>query len=889
MKELSHEELVKIQKPAQYLGGEKGSISKVGQTIDLHVCLAFPDVYEVGMSHIGLQILYDLINKDPKMWAERVYVPWPDMEKLLRARSTPLRSLESKRPLAEFDLIGFSMQYELCMTGILTILDLGGVPLLQKDRREKDPLIIGGGPVCYHPEPFADFFDCFLVGDGEELVPEFLAMLRDAKEAGLSRAKILERAAKIEGIYVPSFFEALYEAAESEALRFTGFKPLLPGYTSVRRRVIATLEGASYPTKPIVPNVKPVHDRLSVEVMRGCVRGCRFCQAGYLYRPQRERKPEEILDIVKKSLDQSGFEELSLLSLSTADYCSILPLLSSLKERFAKNDDLAITFPSTRVDALKPELLQEVQPIRRSGFTIAPEAGTQRLRDVINKGVTDEELMQTCQNVFGLGWNSVKLYFMIGLPTETDQDLYGIIETARRVKGIAGRNRDVTVSVSTLVPKPHTPFQWAEQIGEEETLRRQRLLAYELKRSRITFRYHEPRSSVLEGVFARGDRRLGSAILRAYQLGCRLEAWSEHLREDLWLQAFSECGIDPLSYLKERSIGQALPWDHISCDIDKAYFKKEWERALALRTTPDCLTETCSNCGACDYDAMRNVLFDRKRTESRLQIVNPAWDPIIAARENGQPIEIGRRGKITAPLDTELQHEPSGSYNLVEYLKTEVDSKIPRRRRGALEEKQRLRLRYSKKSVASYVGHLELASIFFRACRRAKLPLSFTKGFNPGPRLSFGPPLQLGLESSQEYVDLFLTASITPEILITSLNSELPEGVRALECSEVPLNGKSIQATIRKQSYAVSFLDPKDAKPLLDSWRACTLNRERGRSSKTVSLAEYVTEVAENGTGLNFTLSYANGGSLKPSEVVEALFGASAEISQISKVGVEFS
>jgi len=895
---ISDQEMLCVTKPAQYMGGESGSVLKTDSEVELHFCLAFPDTYEVGMSHIGFQILYDLINRDPKVWAERVYAPLQDMDALLRKRGAPLRSLEGKRPLSQFDIVGFSLQYELCMSGILNILDLGGISLLQKERTENMPLVIGGGPVCYHPEPFSDFFDCFLIGDGEELVPEFIALMRQAKKEGLTRKEKLERASQIQGVYVPSLFEPLYEFnAESSYPShgiFRGFKALKPGYEKITRRIIPTLEGAPYPTNPVVPNIKAVHDRLSVEIMRGCVRGCRFCQAGYLYRPQRERSPEDILKIVGDSLKNTGYEELSLLSLSSADYCSILPLLSSLKQRFAPNDDLAISFPSTRVDALTPELLQEVQPIRRSGFTIAPEAGTQRLRDVINKGVTDEEIIETCSNVFKLGWNSVKMYFMLGLPTETDQDILGIIDLGRRVKKIAGHHKDVTVSVSTLVPKPHTPFQWAASIAPGEILRKQQLLARELKRSGITFRYHDSDSTVLETIFARGDRQLGRVILKAYQLGCRLDGWTEQMRFESWMQAFAECGIDPMHYLHERKVEEPLPWDHISCDIPKRYFLKEWKRACEVRTTPDCLTQSCSVCGACDYDAVRNVLFDRERSEKRLGISNPPWQKIIELKKQGLKQDLLDKAGAVPNRDSDqlhkIKHEPGGSYNLRDYLRTETDTSGKRRTRGVLGEKQRIRVRYQKSGISRFISHLELANIFFRAARRGAVPISFTQGFNPRPRMSFGPPLQLGLESDFEFVDLFLSAEILPQELISRMNPELSLGLKLLEARSVDMKADSLQAIITNQRY-LAKLDRSafESFEFSESWPERQLERVRKGSRSNVFLKDFVERVVHKEDQLDFTLPYRDDGSaLKPFEAIAALTGLDANLFEIRKIGSEF-
>ena len=887
--DITDTELVNIQKPAQYLGGERGSIIKNEADIRLRMCLAFPDTYEVGMAHVGMQILYDLLNAIPDIWAERAYQPLPDMEQLLRKKKIPIRSLEAKRPLHEFDVIGFSLQYELCMHGILTILDLAQVPLLAKDRTESDPLIIGGGPVVYHPEPFADFFDAFLVGDGEELAPDFLRRYQELlADKSYTRTDRLKELTKIQGVYVPAFFEPQYTSSGV----FSGFQPLLEGYTEVRRQVLSTLENAPFPRQPLVPNIKAVHDRLSVEVMRGCVRGCRFCQAGYLYRPQRERSPEEIISIVKDSLGNSGYEELSLLSLSTADYCSILPLLNQIKENFARNDEVAISFPSTRVDALTPELLQEVQSVRRTGFTVAPEAGTQRLRDVINKGVKEEELMEMCSNVFRLGWSSIKLYFMIGLPTETMDDIDGIIDLGKKVKKLAGSSRTVTISVSTHVPKPHTPFQWAQQIDIEETKYKQSYLRDRLKRYGIVFRYHSAFSSFIEGVFARADRRLGAVILRAYELGCRMDGWVEEIKPELWLQALEEVGINPNEYLRERAVDEALPWDHISCDIPKRYFQKEWERAIAYRTTPDCLKQTCSICGACDYDATRNVLFDRSRTESRLHILDAPWQPILDRRASGASDVLEGIAPALKDSVPTGRRERSGGYTLKEYLKTESDAgAVPVQPLEPLAQ-QRLRITYAKTGSSRFLSHLELASVFFRAARRAALPIAFSQGFNPRPRFSFGPPLQLGLESTCELVDIYFLTPIAPALCLEKFNSELPAGVHCHSVEDIPIKALSIQASIESLAFEFTQLQDVSLNQFstdTSNWQEIAVNRKRKKSAAMITLGECVRDVSlSNNSGYFTLLSASSVPTLKPFEVVEALTGISADSLSIRKGSTNF-
>ena len=873
---ISEQDLLKVQKPAQYLGGEQNAVYKDDLEIDAHIALAFPDTYEVGMSHLGIQILYQIINEHNRAWAERVYMPFPDMEELMRERGAVLCSLEAKRPLSDFDIVGFSLQYELCSTNILAMLDLANIPFLAAKRCNDDPVIIGGGPYTYHPEALADFFDAFFLGDAEEFFPELIAALCECKTDGkLNRSQFLKRLAEMQGVYVPSEFEPNYD----EEGRLLEVKALNDSRPTITRRLLPSLDGAAYAKNPVVPNVNTVHNRLSVEVMRGCVRGCRFCQAGYLYRPQRERKPQEIVEMIEDSISKTGFEEVSLLSLSTADYCSVVPLLRTLMDSYGEGDKLAISFPSTRVDALTPEVLEQVQRVRRTGFTVAPEGGTQRLRDVINKGVSDEQILETSRNVFRLGWTGIKLYFMIGLPTETDEDLYGIIDIAKRIKALPeAAGKDITVSASTHVPKPHTPFQWAEQITANETIRRQRLLTKGLREAGVNFRYHDPFSSFLEGVFCRSGRELAPVILRAYELGCRLDAWKEHLKEETWMQAFLDCNIDPNFYLRERSVEEALPWDHLSCDIPKSYFAKEYRRALRDKTTADCLTSSCSVCGACDYDISKNVLWPRRETEQ--------W-------YNEQQEQIPE-GSGPGP-------DPSS------------------------ESAERYRLKYEKSGFLRFLGHLELVKIFHRACRRAEIPLSFSAGFHPLPRMSFGPPLQLGISSIADYVDIYLSRpGLEGSELINRLNSELPSGLIVKSAARVSKRAESLQECITKMRFRVQWLcapsgiineyvhqeSKVDSMPDLtqlyaaEVHRAAKLKRKKtkGRKKKGKDrrflIGDYVTDIkfpeccSPNGIARDFEFSLAFDplrGGPKALEVVSALSGLDASGYLIEKIDTIFS
>ncbi len=859
------QELVTLTKPAQYLGGELNSTVKKDQDISAHIALAFPDTYEVGMSHTGLQILYSVINKLPEAWAERVYMPMEDMEALLRKKEESLFSLESRRPLNKFDLVGFSLQYELCATNILTMLDLAGIEFYADNRADNIPLIIGGGPYSYHPEPLAPFFDAFFLGDAEEAVAEVAEAISASKKSlgKFSRKDVLSRITLIEGIYIPNDFKPEYDTLGN----LTAITPQNKDKKEVIRRLLPTLEGAPYPEKPVVPNIKTVHNRLSVEVMRGCVRGCRFCQAGYLYRPQRERSPEEIFKIIETALPQTGYEELSLLSLSTADYCSVVPLLEALMDKYGEGDQLAISFPSTRVDALTPEVLSQVQRVRRTNFTVAPEGGTQRLRDVINKGVSDEQILETCSNVFKMGWTGIKLYFMLGLPTETDEDLNGIIDIARRTKALPeARGKNITVSVSTHVPKPHTPFQWAEQISATETLRKQRLLAGGLRAAKVKFRYHDAFSSFLEGVFARGDRKLAAVIVRAYELGARLDAWTEHLSEDVWMEAFLDCDIDPHYYLRERDVEETLPWEHLSCGIPKSYFQKEWKRALKDRPTPDCLKTSCSICSVCDYDTAKNVLWPRSETETNFRETSRIAKEGISEEEK----ENRRRERIqSAPTN--------GDY--------------------------RIRLEYTKQGNFAFLGHLELVSVFHRAARRSEIPLAYSAGFHPLPRLSFGPPLTLGVESHSEFVDAFFTRPISPKELIELLNNTLPNELKIISAIEMPRKVASISSSISSQRYRVSWsgeimgvfgslngsLSQKTLQDVINEQSITRNANKKYSKNKSLSFADVVTAKDLNDNSFVFDIR-ANPQTTTPkaTEIVNHLLGFGIGECSIEKLSTEF-
>ena len=745
---LQDSSLLSIEKPARYMGGETGTVRK--DHADVRFVLAFPDVYEVGMSHLGLKILYAILNDVDWIAAERVYAPWPDMEDMLRGSSRPLVTLESSTPLGAADILGFTLQHELSYTNILNMLQLGGIPLLASERQEGYPLVLGGGPCALNPEPLADFFDAFLLGDGEEAVVEIAEAYRAWKRGGTPKEDLLQRLSVIKGVYVPSFFHVSYKKDGGIA----EITPLREGYEGVRRRIVSDLENAPYPTRPVVPFLKTVHDRVSMEIARGCASGCRFCQAGFIYRPVRERTPEKILQAIDATLKNTGYEEITLLSLSTADYSCISPLLRSLMARYSE-ERIAVSLPSLRVGKLTREMVDEIKKVRKTGFTLAPEAGSERLRQVINKGITEEALLENAFEIYSAGWRVIKLYFMIGLPSETMEDVQGIVDLSAKVKREGkktGCGGDVNVSVGSFVPKAHTPFQWEQQITYEDILGKQQFLRAELKRKKLNFKWQDAPLSVLEGVFARGDRRLGAVLVKARELGCRFDGWGEHFDFRKWQDAFAAAGIDPVFYHRRREFDEILPWDHLDCGVTREFLYAEWEKSRQGERTEDCRSGKCTGCGVCDFRTVKMRLCEKQGDSSDF---------------------------VLSPIPADAGKNSGGN--------------------------ERIRIRFSKVGPMRLLSHLEMLNMFSRAVKRAGIPIRYSCGFHPHPKFSFATALSVGVESFAEYLDMEIAEGYGAERVRERLNSVLPEGMEIMDAVEIPLRSDSLSTIMDKIRYRITL------------------------------------------------------------------------------------
>lgn len=617
---LSDEILMQIEKPARYIGNEINAVIKDKNKVDVRFCMCFPDVYEIGMSHLGIQILYDMFNRYEDVWCERVYSPWVDLDKIMRERHIPLFALESQDPIRDFDFLGITIQYEMCYTNILQVLDLSGIPLLAKDRTDKDPIVIGGGPCTYNPEPIAPFFDLFYIGEGETVYRQLLDIYKENKRKGGSRQQFLLRAAReVTGMYVPSLYETDYK----EDGTIASFEPVTEGVPRrILKEIAMNMDEVPYPMKPVVPYIKVTQDRVVLEIQRGCIRGCRFCQAGQLYRPVREKSLDTLKSYATRMLANTGHEEISLHSLSSSDYSQLEELVDFLMET-CQEKKVNISLPSLRIDAFSLDVMSKVQDVKKSSLTFAPEAGSQRLRDVINKGLTEEVILNGAAMAFEGGWSRVKLYFMLGLPTETEEDIRGIAELCNKIAALyydlLPKDRrsgpvQIVASTSFFIPKPFTPFQWARMCTKEEFLQKasltRRAIHEQLNQKRIKYNWHEADVSVMEGVFARGDRKVAEVILRAYQKGCIYDAWGEYYKNDVWLETFEECGLDIGFYTtRERSLDEIFPWDFLDCGVNKEFLKREWNHALKEEVSPNCRMQ-CQGCGAARFGD--GVCFEEK-------------------------------------------------------------------------------------------------------------------------------------------------------------------------------------------------------------------------------------------------------------------------------------
>ncbi|MBN2033698.1 MAG: TIGR03960 family B12-binding radical SAM protein [Deltaproteobacteria bacterium] len=792
------------------MGEEIHAVKKDLRTIDVSFALAFPDVYEVGMSHVGLRILYHILNRQNWVAAERVFCPWIDLETELRNHGLALRSLESRRSLAEFDIVGFSIQHELSLTNVLTMLNLGGIPFLAREREGVSPLIVAGGPACFNPEPFALIFDAILVGDGEDAVLELCEVMRDAKRTNVSKEELLVRMSQMRGMYIPKFFNVSYGARGT----ISAIEPGLTGYRKIQKAIVPDINLYPLPDSQIVPYAELVHDRLTLEISRGCTRGCRFCQAGMIYRPVREREPGIVLESAAKGLAKTGFEELSLLSLSSGDYGCLGPLLKALMDRQAEGKT-AISLPSLRIDSLDKAWFEQIKRVRKTGFTLAPEAGNDRIRRIINKKLTDDEIFSTADKIFFAGWEMIKLYFMIGLPGEEDEDVLDIVRLVKEVSRRGGRRGKVNASIAAFVPKAHTPFMWMPQIPLMESRRKIALVRGALKEeSRVRLKWNQPEMSWLEGIFSRGDRRLTEVLFRAWKKGARFDAWSEQFALTSWMEAFSEEGVEPDFYLhRARDPEEILPWDHIRSGITKTFLLAEHRKALEGIETPDCRGR-CLSCGVCDHESVGPVLYS-------------LWEP------------------------TGVKKNVSASRSIEKY-----------------------RVVFCKTGLLRHLSHLELVRLFIRALRRARIPIVFSAGYHPMPKISFAAALPVGTESLHETMDIQVYGPASVSIILDRLAHQLPAGIRVLSTTGLAPGSKAPR--LKESRYEISLkgspISTDHMRAFLGS-EAFFVSKKGKREEKRIDVRPLVKsmEALESGR-VRLVLNHTQGPEVKPAEIVKRVF-----------------
>ncbi|KPA16980.1 radical SAM protein [Candidatus Magnetomorum sp. HK-1] len=811
-----------VEMPGRYIGAEANTIKKNHQQTACRVALAFPDMYEIGSSHMGIQVLYHIINQYSNALAERVFAPASDMIKHLKKNKILLTSLETRTQLKQFDIIGFSLLYELNYTNILSILDLSGIPFKTADRDQHFPLIIAGGPCTCNPEPVSDFFDALVIGDGEQVIVKMIEKFLEHDKN--DRKSILNAWSKIDGVYVPFFYE--YQSINTCTSKRI---PLNGTIGKVKRAIVADLNQVAFPDRPVVAIGKPVHDRYSLEIARGCTRGCRFCQAGMIYRPVRERSTDNLLKLAKTALPSTGYNEISLLSLSSGDYSHINTLMKHIMA-YCQNEHIAVSLPSLRAGTLTPELMALIKKVRKTGFTIAPEAGSERLRKVINKNITEKDIIQTVTLAFEMGWQLIKLYFMIGLPTETPNDIEEMIDLVKRLRAIIitySKRGNLNVSVSTFIPKPHTPFQWCKQISLAESKEKIAYLRQQLNIKGVRFKWQDPNVSYMEGIWSRGDRRLGKVLIEAYRQGCLFDGWSDRFRFDLWKKAFATADIQPEAYHLDRSLDDPLPWDHIDVRLNRSFLIDEWQKAQNEGHTGDCRTDACNDCGTCDFKKIQPISGEAIKEDA---LINPL---------------------------------PVGN---IQYHKTIFT--------------------YEKKSYARFLGHLELVTLIIRAFSRAGFGFQYSKGFHPMPKISFSDPLPLGISSEEEYfvasiIDTKMFESEIDMSCLKRINSELPEGLKLLSCEKVLSKNPLMANKPESIAYEIQFgddIDHNKIKEFMDAKTFVVFKESRKGKTREIDLKEQILDVQVSGKRkIYFLINNKNSITIRPKLVLQSILGINDE------------